>query len=149
MSGVQREFSEETSICSTAGCLKPTLRGKDLCDECDSYVGFSQRLKDFDTSVPEKEKDLTKIGNMSNTSDTPDIPDMVNHPPHYGKGGIECIDAIRSMLSEEEYKGFLKGTVIKYLWRCSHKGKEEEDVEKANWYLQRLREVMGSIESIT
>ena len=26
--------------------------------------------------------------------------DMVNHPPHYNKGDIECIDGIKAMLSE-------------------------------------------------
>ena len=25
--------------------------------------------------------------------------DLVNHPPHYNKGDIECIDAIEAMLT--------------------------------------------------
>ncbi len=69
--------------------------------------------------------------------DTPRV-DMVNHPPHYTKGGIECIDAIQSALTPEEYKGYLKAAVIKYLWRLDHKGSARENAEKAIWYLQRL-----------
>ena len=31
--------------------------------------------------------------------------DMVNHPPHYGTGEIECIDYIEDFLTEEEWIG--------------------------------------------
>ena len=27
--------------------------------------------------------------------------DNVNHPPHYKKGSVECIDAIKSALTKE------------------------------------------------
>lgn len=66
--------------------------------------------------------------------------DMVNHPPHYTHGGVECIDAIRAALGEEGYRAFLRGTVTKYLWRMMHKGSPLQDAEKALWYLGRLVE---------
>ena len=59
---------------------------------------------------------------------------MVDHPEHYNKGNIECIDAIASALSPNELSGFIKGNIIKYLWRCNHKG-GIEDIEKAKYYL--------------
>lgn len=62
----------------------------------------------------------------------------VNHPNHYNKGGVECIDAIKASMSEEAYKGFLKGNVIKYVFRYEDKEKPVEDLQKANWYLQKL-----------
>ena len=31
--------------------------------------------------------------------------DMVNSPAHYNQGEIECIDAIKAALSEEEFRG--------------------------------------------
>lgn len=68
--------------------------------------------------------------------------DMINHPPHYTQGGIECIDAMRAALSPEQYKGYLKGAAFKYLWRLDHKGNAEENAEKAIWYLKKLREVL-------
>jgi len=61
----------------------------------------------------------------------------VNHPPHYTEGGIECIEAIEAQLTAEEYRGYLKGNCIKYLWRERHKG-SVESLKKAQWYLKRL-----------
>jgi|TARA_R110000744_G_scaffold239656_4_gene357040 hypothetical protein len=66
-------------------------------------------------------------------------PDMVNNPPHYNKHGIECITAIEAALTEEEFKGYVKGNVLKYTWRENYKNKLE-DLKKAAWYLNRLIE---------
>ena len=63
--------------------------------------------------------------------------DPVNHPAHYTDGSIECIDAIREALGDG-FKAYLRGNVIKYLWRAEHKGNEVQDYEKAAWYLNRL-----------
>lgn len=63
--------------------------------------------------------------------------DPVNHPSHYCKGGIECLDAIWSSMSDEMFCGFLKGNVIKYIWRFEEKNKVE-DLEKAEFYLKKL-----------
>ena len=69
-----------------------------------------------------------------------DIPssDPVKSPEHYNTGSIECIDAIKESMSEREFRGYLKGNVMKYLWRYDYKGKAKEDLKKANWYLNRL-----------
>ena len=64
-------------------------------------------------------------------------PDYVNKPPHYTAGGIECIDALQSALSPDEFRGFLKGNVLKYLWREAGKN-GTEDLLKAQWYLNKL-----------
>ena len=64
--------------------------------------------------------------------------DPIN-PPHYTAGDIEFIDALESMLSQEEYRGFLRGSAIKYQWRLGLKGDACEDTAKAQWYMERLR----------
>ena len=61
--------------------------------------------------------------------------DNVNHPPHYNQGGIECIEAIKAALGDG-FVAYLRGNVLKYLWRCEHKG-GIEDLRKAAWYLDR------------
>ena len=62
-------------------------------------------------------------------------PDMVNQPGHYTKdGGIECIEAIKESMSSSAFKGYLKGNVMKYIWRYENKNKLE-DLQKANVYL--------------
>lgn len=66
--------------------------------------------------------------------------DPVNHPSHYTQGGIECIDAIRAALGSytDPVDAWLVGQVIKYLWRAPLKGKYDEDIRKAQFYLNRL-----------
>lgn len=66
------------------------------------------------------------------------VGDNVNHPAHYNQGGIECIDAIKAALTEEEFRGFCKGSALSYIWREKHKG-GMEDILKAEWYLDRLK----------
>tara|TARA_R100001082_G_scaffold106880_1_gene80191 strand:- start:2306 stop:2677 length:372 start_codon:yes stop_codon:yes gene_type:complete len=64
--------------------------------------------------------------------------DDVSKPAHYNNGSMECIDAIRGMLSHEEYIGYLRGNSLKYRWRFRYKGKPVEDLRKARWYEDRL-----------
>lgn len=59
------------------------------------------------------------------------------HPNHYNHCKIECIDYIQEVLTEEEYRGFLKGNVIKYLHRERFKG-GSMDIGKAKVYLDWL-----------
>lgn len=66
--------------------------------------------------------------------------DNVNHPDHYNQGDIECIDAMKAAMSEEQFKGYLRGCAMKYLWRFDNKGNPIEDLHKAKWYLERLIE---------
>lgn len=66
--------------------------------------------------------------------------ESVNHPDHYNQGSIECLDAIEASMTSEEFLGFLKGNVMKYLWRWRQKGKGAEDIEKALFYLSRMPE---------
>ena len=66
-------------------------------------------------------------------------PDLVNSPPHYRQGDIECIDAIRSALTPEEFRGFCKGNVIKYTWRERHKA-GDDDLSKAGDYLDYTKQ---------
>lgn len=67
-----------------------------------------------------------------------DKPDMVNHPPHYNQGTIECIDAIEAALGPEGFRAFCRGTSMRYLWRAELKCNPNEDLNKARWYLDRI-----------
>ena len=59
-------------------------------------------------------------------------PDLVNNPPHYTFGTVECIDYIDSCGYGLD---FCVGNAIKYLTRCKHKGHMLEDLQKAAWYV--------------
>ena len=60
-------------------------------------------------------------------------------PDRYkGKDGKDLLELFEeSLLTDEEYKGFLKGNVYKYLKRYEHKN-GKEDLEKATVYLNKL-----------
>lgn len=68
--------------------------------------------------------------------------DPVEKPEHYNQGGIECIDYIRQVLGLEGFIGYCHGNMIKYQHRYRYKSNPKEDLEKANWYLARMREAM-------
>lgn len=63
--------------------------------------------------------------------------DNVNQPPHYNTGDIECIQAIQASMTTRQFQGYLKGNVLKYMWRYEYKN-QKEDLLKAQWYLNRL-----------
>ena len=58
--------------------------------------------------------------------------DPVNHPEHYKVGGIETIDFI-----EGKNLGYNLGNAVKYISRADHKGNRLQDLQKAQWYLNR------------
>ena len=58
--------------------------------------------------------------------------EAVHHPQHYQSGGIEVIDIIEAFGLD-----FSLGNVVKYVLRCTAKGKPVEDLKKARWYLDR------------
>ena len=70
---------------------------------------------------------------------TPEPPeaDLVNSPSHYQLNGVEAIDIIKTILTPEEYRGYLKGNTLKYIIREPYKGNPAQDVAKAEWHLER------------
>lgn len=72
--------------------------------------------------------------------------DNIN-PNHYKQGQVECIDAIESSMSKDQFKGYLKGNIIKYMWRYENKGKVE-DLKKSQWYLDKLIESVDTPEFV-
>ena len=68
--------------------------------------------------------------------------DPVEKPVHYAAGSVECIDAIEAQLTPEEFRGYLKGNIAKYMWRERKKG-GKESLKKARWYLNKLIDLDG------
>jgi len=68
--------------------------------------------------------------------------DNVNNPSHYGNGQIECIDYLEDFMTTEEFIGYLRGNIGKYLHRWRYKN-GLEDLHKAEWYLKKLITVVS------
>lgn len=63
-------------------------------------------------------------------------------PYYYVKGGFSPIKAFKEgLLTREQYIGFIKGNIIKYVVRCGYKEDNEKDLEKAETYLGHLKEI--------
>lgn len=74
---------------------------------------------------------------MANLENASSKYNAVEHPQHYNSGRIEVIQIMEDQLSPEEYRGYIKGQVLKYITRERHKN-GLEDLQKAAWYLNRL-----------
>ena len=83
----------------------------------------------IDDATPEEwDTVYQKLKNQSNN---------VSSPAHYNKGNIECIDAIEAASTKEEFEGYLRNNVLKYVWRFRYKD-NVTDLRKARWYLDKL-----------
>ena len=72
--------------------------------------------------------------------------DNVNNPSHYGQGSIEAVEYIKDFMTEEEFIGYLRGNIAKYLHRWRYKN-GLEDLHKSRVYLQWLiKEVENEIQ---
>jgi len=75
--------------------------------------------------------------------------DPVNKPDHYNVGEIETIDYIVDVLGKYEAISYCHGNVIKYtgsrLWAKNY---PIQDAEKAQWYLNKMIELMKETKGV-
>ena len=95
----------------------------------------ANQVRDF---IARKKQHALKFQPLAESDDYKPAKDAVNHPAHYTQGFIECIDAIASALGHDAFIEFLRGQVIKYMWRLGRKGEPLKDAEKGTWYASRL-----------
>jgi hypothetical protein len=70
--------------------------------------------------------------------------DQVNHPSHYATGPVECIEAIQASMTADQFVGYCKGNIFKYLWRMGNKKGSTTDHEKAQWYMNKLVDTINN-----
>ena len=88
----------------------------------------------IDDASPEQWDAIKHLNSLSIRKDH----DPVTTPDHYNQGAVEAIEAIKASMPENEFRGYLKGNALKYLWRYDYKGKPIEDLRKCKWYVDRL-----------
>ena len=132
MSEAEFKIGDRVRVVAERSAFKGHIGQIDKMKECGARMAF--RVKSSDNSIHpcyyygiDLEPALT--ANECLTVDN------VNHPPHYNQGGIECLEAIKAALGDG-FTAYLRGNVMKYLWRCEHKG-GIEDLRKAAFYLDR------------
>jgi hypothetical protein len=90
------------------------------------------------TNIDEYAKEEEAWREMERKQQAKPASDMVNHPDHYTRGGIECIDALEAATIDlQGIDAVCTANAIKYLWRWKHKN-GLQDLKKARWYIDRL-----------
>lgn len=147
-------FCDRKQDCDYCELWEPVQQYKGTRHPCHEYVRANQReaarLMGYEVLEDEQFREATKKEEAN--MDKPDQQakadagklkiDMVNHPAHYTAGNVECIDALESMSMgyHDAVQGALAWQVVKYIWRSPLKGKQLEDLQKAQFYLNRLIE---------
>ena len=68
--------------------------------------------------------------------------DMVNHPSHYNlPDRKECIDEMIDIYGLKDVAKWCEITAYKYKYRAGHKDSVVEDMSKAEWYMDKAREL--------
>lgn len=98
-------------------------------------IGDKPCLDIHDASEEELDKAIALINNTTVNA--------VDHPSHYNQGGIECIDAMVSAFGKEAVENFCLCNAFKYVWRNRDKN-GFEDIDKAIWYLNKIKELISN-----
>lgn len=91
----------------------------------------------------EAERKKNGMNELESRVETIKPEDPVNHPAHYADScSLECIDLMELIFGrvDNAFPGFLLGNAFKYIWRHKKKG-GLEDLEKAEWYLEKFDDV--------
>ena len=65
----------------------------------------------------------------------------VDHPSHYNQGKYEVIEEMRILFGDSSVRNFCKLNAYKYIRRADYKGTKEEDLAKADWYLDYVKKL--------
>lgn len=136
----QVKWSDEEPKPFKGGITLTDTEVDDLTDEKGEKITIEDALRwGFKTVNQIREGE----DNVEPNPETITEPDMVNTPPHYKQYSFEPIDIITEVVKEYPPEiGFHIGTTLKYLFRGPFKGKQEEDINKASYYLARaIREL--------
>lgn len=103
--------------------------------EVENQAGYKFTLTDNDDFMRVDEPFTRKV-DMQEEQDN-------NIPNHYkGSENIDVIDFLYQQLPFEQFKGFMKGNMVKYPVRAGRKDDELADIKKARDYADRLIEKM-------
>lgn len=70
--------------------------------------------------------------------------EQVNHPQHYTTYDVETLDMMIRIWGIQETISFCKLNAFKYRMRAGHKDNAEQDIKKALWYENKLKELQSS-----
>lgn len=69
----------------------------------------------------------------------------VDHPEHYNMHQKECINEMEILFGAQAVYYFCCLNAWKYRYRAGQKGDYEEDMRKADWYVQKAGELKNGV----
>lgn len=109
--------------------------GNDMAKDGYEMVSFSKGSADVYAGDPEPDEFDDEKPTLYHYNQG----DEVTNPDHYNQGKIDVIEGLYQMLPFEQFRGFMKGNIIKYTVRYEHKG-HGKDLDKVEEYKRRLKE---------
>lgn len=108
------------------------------------------QIKDtvFQSGYPETAKTTTvhvKSKDFSQPISLETPVDEVNRPQHYIHGSMETIDEMVVVFGIEAVTQYCVINAWKYRARAPYKGKQEQDMQKADWYLKKAKELQEKL----
>ena len=67
--------------------------------------------------------------------------EQVNHPQHYTTYDVETLDMMIRIWGVQETISFCKLNAFKYRMRAGHKDNAQQDIDKALWYENKMKEL--------
>ena len=67
--------------------------------------------------------------------------EQVNHPQHYTTYDVETLDMMIRIWGIQETISFCKLNAFKYRMRAGHKDNAQQDINKALWYENKMKEL--------
>lgn len=89
----------------------------------------------------EGRSNTSEVQTMDNTNGNGAVEDVVREPQHYQHGIFEVIDEMIIVFGVEATMQFCRMNAWKYRARAPYKGKMEQDMDKANRYLEMAYEM--------
>ena len=96
------------------------------CNHCSHYWGREDSFIKKDRDDAEEETSKTVEQHSLGTADD---------ATHYQLSAMQPLQIMQTLMSPDEFRGFLLGNAIKYLARKDYKGQYDSDVNKARQYL--------------
>ena len=95
-----------------------------------------------DVEIVEEKQEIINGEDEMRANKVEETVDQIQVCGDYDKNqaGIQPLSVIESLMSPDQFKGFLRGSVINHIARCDKKG-GAEDLKKARHYLDKLIEV--------
>lgn len=139
---VKLKERQPLSLTASTPCQKQVLDVSNVNESLLSYADWVKQNPDGAAGTP-KTKAAASAPTPAVLETEAPTHDPIHNPSHYTNGGIEFIEVLRAKLSSDEFRGFLKGNVIKYTLRAEHKD-GAQDYAKGARYAKWLAEVKPS-----